>query len=70
MCGRARFKFDGHEVFVYIGDYGPWLRVDDMLYAREGSSEFRERFIKHLEGFTKAELIEMIVGFVDNGEEG
>jgi hypothetical protein len=76
MCGVSTAKINNEEIELFIGYYGGHIRhngIDfkkDAWYASRDELELsKEEGIKNLSKFTKDELIDMIIQFVDNAEE-
>mgnify|MGYP003334412637 CR=1 FL=1 len=73
MCGYSNSN-DG-KIQIYFGAYGSHLKVGNKFYCQSYTEEFetisREEMYDLLSNqYTKEELIELLLQFVDNGEEG
>jgi len=75
MCGNSDFSIKNKDVSLYLGYYGSSLEVDKIKYDQEekrdeGTNSREEMKDCLFKNFTKKDLVEIMLKFVDNGEEG
>lgn len=71
MCGEAKAVLNGLNVDLSIGYHGGELEIDNREYsclrgfAPHGRDEVRAFLLRH----RKADIVDMVLGFVENAEE-
>ncbi|MCK5608502.1 hypothetical protein KAR91_41860 [Candidatus Pacearchaeota archaeon] len=70
MCGYADVETKKGEVSLYLGYYGGSVTIGDVKYEQGGSEESKAKMKEALKTYTKNQLIDLIVGFADEAEEG
>lgn len=70
MCGYATGRLGFKKASIYLGYHGGELNVDGLIYKSTYGSKEEAAMYEHLLGYTKEALIEMIISFVENADEG
>lgn len=67
MCGESTYK----KAFLFLGYSEGCLRIEDVVYRkRYGQDSNPEEIKAKLNKMKKSELIDLLIGFVDNAKEG
>jgi len=77
MCGKSYSEIKGLKTKMYLGYHGGCLEIGDFEYYTENYHESNGvdrlsdclALMKHLNTYSKQEVIKMILDLVDNGEE-
>lgn len=65
MCGQSYFSQNGHKYSLFIGYFPGEITIDKKSYKKENKDEL----LLELNKLSKEELIQFIIGVIENGEE-
>lgn len=71
MCGKSEARLDEKDAYLFIGDRGGELEVGNREYScRRGFAPYgRDGVRAFLLRHRKADIVDMVLGFVENAEE-
>jgi len=72
MCGSADFTVSDRDIWIRLGYWGGDMNVDNCRYEYRSEDDCHKNLAEMrevIEGFSKAELVDLIFGMLRHGEE-